>query len=492
MGVYQRRNGHGRWLWLPIVICAVLSLAILAGAYVLMFRVNQFAVELNLAGEQEIQLEYGEHYEEPGAQARFFGTHLAKDGRELPVTTYGSVDETKIGTYTLRYRASYRKWSAEAVRTVRIVDTVAPQILLTEDPGTYVLPGQPYVEEGFYACDNYNGDITDFVQRTEKNGKVIYTVTDSSGNSTSVVRDIVYCDPFSPQITLNGDASVTITAGEKFRDPGATAQDNCDGDLTDRISVSGKVDIYRAGTYTLTYTVRDSYGNTASAQRTVRVKPKPQPKPQPDQPVPGDKVIYLTFDDGPGKYTRQLLEVLAKYNVKATFFVVNTKYVDIIKEIADQGHTIGIHTLTHDYKKIYASEEAYFEDLHKMEEIIAEKTGIRTTLIRFPGGSSNTVSKKYNLGIMSRLTQAVLDQGYQYFDWNVNSNDAGGSKTTEEVLSNVIAGIKKHKVSVVLQHDIKEYSVAAVEQIIVWGLENGYTFLPLNAGSPGAHHNVNN
>lgn len=305
------------------------------------------------------------------------------------------------------------------------------------------------------------------------------------------MRDIVYCDPVPPELTLHGDASISITAGDTFKDPGATALDNCDGDLTDRITVSGKVDVYRAGTYTLTYRVHDSYGNTAEAIRTVRVKAKPQPKPQPNDPVPGDKVIYLTFDDGPGKYTRQLLEVLKKYNIKATFFVVNTKYVDIIKEIAAQGHSIGVHSVSHDYQAIYASEEAYFADLHKMEEIIAAKTGIRTTLIRFPGGSSNTVSR-FNPGIMSRLTKAVADQGYQYFDWNVNSDDAVGSKTTEKVYNNVIDGIKKHNVSVVLQHDIKGYSVDAVEKIIIWGLENGYTFLPLNPGSPGAHHGINN
>ena len=213
---------------------------------------------------------------------------------------------------------------------------------------------------------------------------------------------------------------------------------------------------------------------------------------QPDVVVPSGKIIYLTFDDGPGPYTSQLLDTLAKYNVKATFFTVNTKYTSLIAQEAAAGHSVGIHSATHDYATIYANEDAYFADLHQMESIITSQTGVRPTLIRFPGGSSNKVSARYCQGIMSALTQAVTDQGYQYFDWNVSSGDAGGTTDTETVFENVINGVQQHDVSVVLQHDIKSFSVDAVEKIIIWGLANGYTFLPLNASSPGAHQPVNN
>lgn len=93
---------------------------------------------------------------------------------------------------------------------------------------------------------------------------------------------------------------------------------------------------------------------------------------------------------------------------------------------------------------------------------------------------------------MSRLTKSVRDMGYQYFDWNVDSNDAGGAKSSDEVVDNVINGIKKHKTSIVLQHDTKSFSIDAVERIIQWGLNNGYIFLPLDETSPGMHHGVNN
>ena len=208
---------------------------------------------------------------------------------------------------------------------------------------------------------------------------------------------------------------------------------------------------------------------------------------------PGDKVVYLTFDDGPGPYTQQLLDVLAKYNVKATFFVTNSnsKYQDMIYKEYAAGHAIGIHTYCHDYSKIYASKDAYFEDLEAMQAVIVAQTGQSTNIIRFPGGSSNTVSN-ITPGLMTTLAQEVQNRGYQYFDWNVSSGDAGETTKTDQVVENVISGIKQHNVSIVLQHDIKEFSVDAVEQIIQWGLNNGYTFLPLNYNSPSAHHHINN
>jgi hypothetical protein len=112
-------------------------------------------------------------------------------------------------------------------------------------------------------------------------------------------------------------------------------------------------------------------------------------------------------------------------------------------------------------------------------------------MVRFPGGSSNTVSS-FNPGIMTRLAQALGEKGFYYFDWNVSSGDAGLVDTRDEVFNNVIQGIKGRSASVVLQHDSHWYSVQAVEKIIVWGLVNGYTFLPMNENSPGCHHRIRN
>ena len=371
-----------------------------------------------------------------------------------------------------------------------MVDGDAPVITLVPDPpGKYTLPGQPYQEEGFTATDNYDGDITDKVQRTETETEIIYTVTDSSGNTTEVRRPIVYSDPIPPVLTLNGETSITITIGTGFHDPGYTAIDNVDGDLTSQVQVSGSVKVYIPGTYTLTYTVTDASGNVATVTRNVSVVPPTNIQ----HLVPGNKVVYLTFDDGPSSFTDELLAALAKYNAKATFFVCsNTKYNPVIKQIVDAGHAIGVHSETHDYQQIYASEDAFLADFNAMKQIIWEHTGVDTKLFRFPGGSSNSVSK-FNPGIMTRLTKLMTDMGYTYFDWNVSSGDAGANATSVEVIfNNVITGIQRQNVPLVLQHDINEYSVQAVESILIWGFQNGYTFQALTENSPTCHHPINN
>ena len=471
-----------KWKILLIVLAAILLLALLAVAW--LWFDNVFTLDILVDGGETVILEYGESYEDPKAEAWFYGTHFYREPVSVPVSKTGTVDTQKLGEYQLTYYASFKKYQKEQTVTVHVVDTKAPVITLTEDPDRYTLPNHPYEEEGFTATDNYDGDITGQVQRTEKDGIVSYTVSDSSGNTVTVNRNINYNDPTPPVLTLKGDLKYVVQGGTVYEDPGYEATDDCDGDITDKVVVSGDLDMEKAGVYTLTYTVSDTFGNTVSAERRVTVLPKSS--------VPGSgKIIYLTFDDGPSGYTYRLLNVLAKYNVKATFFVVDKGDPNALKRICEEGHSIGIHSTSHDYYEIYASEEAYFNDLYNMQSIIENATGYKTTLMRFPGGSSNSVSK-YNPGIMTRLTQAVVEEGFQYFDWNVDSRDAGGATTADEVFNNVINGVSGRRVSVVLQHDIFAYSVDAVERIIQWGLDNGYTFLPLTEGGPGCHHGVNN
>ncbi len=486
--LYKRRIRQIRFfLTLPVLLAVLLGV----GIYVFTYHVNQFAMELQLHGQEHIVLEYGEHYEEAGADARFSGTHLLKEGIDVEVIREGAVDEKTIGTYELRYSAVHERWKDEKVRTVEIVDTVAPKIWLAETPGSYVIPGEEYREEGFMARDNYDGDLTDSVTKTILKDQIIYHVEDSSGNVAEVARQIVYYDPIPPQITLAGDSSITLSYGKKYEEPGFSAFDNCDGDITDRVKITGTVDSNKAGTYKIYYTVTDRYGNSDTQVRTVRVKARILPKPQQPEVAPGGKTIYLTFDDGPSQHTQRLLEILSKYNVKATFFVINTGYNHLLDDIVAGGHAIAAHSYSHNYQKIYASEDAYFSDLNRILNTIKSCTGVSTTLIRFPGGSSNTVSR-FNPGIMSRLTNEVVDRGYRYFDWNVSSGDAGGAQTADDVYENVVNGIRGKNVAVVLQHDTKGFSVDAVERIIAWGLENGYTFRKLGKDSPTAAHGLNN
>lgn len=408
---------------------------------------------------------------------------------ELPVSYSGDADFSHIGTYKLECTVSYERESKSRNFTVHVVDTTPPEIVLKSSGNWFTSPGHEYNEEGFTATDNYDGDITDKVTKTEKDGKVIYTVSDSSGNTAKAERKIEYKDVVAPVINLNGGETIKIKVGQAYKEQGCTATDDCDGDLTNNVQVSGSVDTSKKGEYTVTYTVSDSNGNQGTAKRKVVVYKKFG-----DCLDPGDKTVYLTFDDGPGKYTEKLLNVLDKYDAKATFFVTNQypEYQNMIGEEARRGHTVAIHTYSHNYSKVYASEKAYFDDLNQMSAICKEQIGYEPFLVRFPGGTSNTVSRNYCNGIMSKLSKEVEDRGYLYCDWNVSSGDAGQTQSTDLVVKNVINGIKHTRVSVVLQHDVHGFSVDAVEQILAWGTQNGYRFIALDEESPMVHHRINN
>ena len=207
-----------------------------------------------------------------------------------------------------------------------------------------------------------------------------------------------------------------------------------------------------------------------------------------------NKIIYLTFDDGPGPYTARLLDILDRHNAKATFFVTgnNRSYNYLIGRAAARGHAIGNHTYSHDYSYIYRSEANFWRDFDKTQAIIKEQTGYGTNLLRFPGGSSNQVSRSYSYGIMTRLAKQCSQRGYVYFDWNVSVEDAGGVTTSSGVYSNFVYGMGSKKVAVVLLHDVKYYTVDAVESILFWGERNGYVFLPLTTTSETAHHGIAN
>lgn len=221
------------------------------------------------------------------------------------------------------------------------------------------------------------------------------------------------------------------------------------------------------------------------------------PTPQPTN----KKVCYLTFDDGPSANTTKILDILKENNAKATFFVVGSSVrsgenYKILQRIVNEGHTIALHANVHTYEKIYASEEAYFNDLNTISDLVYNWTGKRADIIRFPGGSSNMVSK-FNPGIMTRLTQMVIEKGYQYFDWNVDSNDAGGyCLPAADLVNNIKTNYYvNHGLPVcVLMHDtaVKKTTPEALPEMIEYMKEKGYTFEALDKSVTGFKHKVNN
>ena len=437
-------------------------------------------VEIDMSGMPQ-QIEYNEKLPVPKAYLK--GRWIAKTGVELPVQIEELNNTNKCGEYQNTYSATAMFYSDRKSHQFLVVDKKAPTLQLFKCEQHLTDPDVGYCEEGYFAFDEHDGDITSSVVVSREGDIITYVVKDAAGNEASATREIHYMDKVAPTISINGDKDIVLYAHDSYIELGATAVDDIDGDLSGDIEISSSVDTSKVGEYKVTYTVSDASGNKTVVTRKVTVLERKKT----------DKVIYLTFDDGPGPHTERLLDILDEYGVKATFFVVsNSNYNHLIKDIVDRGHQIAIHSETHKYSYIYKSTDNYFKDLEAMKKIIYDISGVETNIIRFPGGSSNTVSKSYCLGIMGKLSGMVREKGYQYFDWNVTSGDAGETESKDQVVKNVIAGVKKNKISVVLQHDIKDFSVDAVPEIIEWAFENGYCFDTLTEAGPIVHHAINN
>ena len=185
-------------------------------------------------------------------------------------------------------------------------------------------------------------------------------------------------------------------------------------------------------------------------------------------------------------------QMIKEENVKATFFLIDKTNTDyLIKRMYDEGHTIGLHTASHNYKYIYSSTTNFIKDIEKIQEKVARITGEKSSIIRFPGGSSNTVSS-FNPGIMCTLSNMVIEKGYHYFDWNVSSGDAGSGRSKKNTYRNVTNNLSKNRANVVLMHDIYDSTVDAVKDIIKYGKDNGYTFEKITMDTEMYTHYVNN
>ena len=470
------------------VIVLALLVWLLVTAAVIMLIDGRY-VRFYMLGDSELTVEYGTDFQDPGVYAVTAGNLFGEGKKRLPVETLGTVDTRRLGSYLLRYTARWAFQDYSTERLVTVADTTPPVIELQHAEGYTPSWMTGYAEEGYTAWDAVDGDLTDQVHSERAGNLVRYSVTDSEGNTATVERRLPDASYDAPKITLLGEQNIVMQAGLWFEDPGVTVGDSLGTDLTPYLVTEGCVIPWFAGDYELRYSITNELGETVSAVRTVTVRPVPLPA----ETEPPEKTVYLTFDDGPSPYTARLLDVLDRYGAKATFFVTaqDPRHYDQIARAYRAGHAVGVHTTSHDYDKIYASEQAFFEDFFNMEEVIFQQTGAYTRLFRFPGGSSNTVSR-FNPGIMSRLARAMNDMGYQYYDWNVYSGDAGETNKTEKIIENIKDGCRQHSYAVVLQHDIKDYSVAAVEEILKWGQSNGYTFRALTLESPAAHHGLNN
>lgn len=467
MKVKKRRNVKSN-MFLNIVLCSV---------FLLLFLLFLFVPKIYLKGDSKVTVNINSKYEDKGIETNFLNE---KEKKKIKIIN--NVNTSKKGTYEIKYIYKNNLYTYEVKRTIIVKDLSAPEIILNGNKTEYYCPNGKYEEDGYKAYDNVDGDITDKVEVTKDKDKIVYKVKDSSNNINTVTRKLYAKDNEKPTITLNGSPTIFLPLNESYVEEGATASDNCDLDISNKIDITNNIDISKIGDYEVKYKVKDSSNNKKNIVREVKVRKNLEPN-----------TIYLTFDDGPRDGTTDvILDILKEKGVKATFFVTNNGSDELIKRIVDEGHTIGIHTASHKYDIIYASVDNYFNDLELVKQRIYNLTGVKTNLIRFPGGSSNTISKKYSEGIMTILTNEVLKKGYQYYDWNIESGDTSFATNKVKLYNSVTSKLSHDKYNVILMHDTKTYTRDALREIIDYGYNNGYKFSSINSDDMLIRQRVNN
>ncbi len=367
------------------------------------FIILSISPTITLNGDSEVVISVNSTFLEPGATALINNKNATND-----IKINGNVDTSKIGVYEITYTIKNGILSSKATRIVNVVDDLKPEITLNGGNNITLCPNESFIEPGYTAIDNYDSDITDKVIIINDGDSLIYSVIDSYNNEIKIRREINKIDIEQPVLTLNGNLSQNLVIGTPYYEKGFIANDNCDGNITNKVKVTGNVDVNKIGTYKIKYDITDSSNNNTVLYRTINIVYPPAPK---------NSTIYLTFDDGPSSITSLVLDILKEENVKATFFVLDKgdTYNHLMVRMVNEGHTIGLHGHSHNYYTIYQSVESYFNDLSIISNKVKQVTGVDSNIIRFVGGSSNTVSH-FNPGIMTILTNEVTNRGYLYYD----------------------------------------------------------------------------
>lgn len=208
-----------------------------------------------------------------------------------------------------------------------------------------------------------------------------------------------------------------------------------------------------------------------------------------------DKIIYLTFDDGPSPtVTGEVLDILKQYDIRATFFVQGrnaVRHPELIKRVYDEGHIIGNHSYSHNYNIIYQTLDMFWADFQQAQEAIYDIIGVYPQVFRFPGGSSSAASLN-GKAFRTEVANKLLEMDMQYYDWDIDSGDAAAVYATAQTIrSNTMSQLGKKKRAIVLFHDTeaKKSTVEALPGVIEYYLSMGYRFDILTPNGYTAHHN---
>ena len=453
---------------------AIIASLILVVSAILFFVLNTSSLELtgtNQSVEINSEVDFKSYIKE------------VKNGKIDDVVIDSShVNTSTLGEYVVYYTFKEKTYEL----SLNVVDTIAPVI---ETKPLSVLKGTSIKAEDLITSITDATKTTvsfdkdyDFSNEGKQDVNVI--VEDEGKNkTTSTVTVEILVDKNAPVITAS-DFRVMLNSSADLKKYASVKDDY---DTSPTLSVDkGNFDSSKEGTYEITYNAEDDFGNKSTKKVKVTVY-----KPAPSN---GKKIVYLTFDDGPSAVTETILNTLKKYNVKATFFVcgvngssgVSGKYGYLTKRAYEEGHTIALHSYTHDYKIIYKSNEAFYNDLMKLSDKVYNMIGVRPKYFRFPGGSNNGQYDNFggNIPSMKSLAKFMVAKGYKYFDWNVSSGDAAGGKVpTATIVKNSI-GYSYDNINL-LMHDLagKTTTAEALPQIIEHYLSRGYEFRAINDSS---------
>ena len=465
------------------ILLVILFFVIDAFCITVVFKTHN-RIKVQLIGDNTINATFGKDFSDLGFKIVKNDEEICIEGIEYDIVS--DVDSTKMGEYTIKYHIKYEDKEYDLERKVNIVDDEAPIIETNLEEVTLGYCDNELISNLEYsASDNFDGILTDKVQKNESDDKYVLSVTDSNGNTTTKELKKKMGEKPNNKIVLNGRASISLELGDTYEEAGAYLTDGCGEPIEGEVVTSGSVDSNKVGKYTITYKLKDN--DNIKNTRTITVYKETAKQ------ATGSGVIYLTFDDGPSVYTSKILNVLDKYNIKATFFVTNqfSGYKNMIGEEYRRGHTIGVHSLTHNYN-IYQSSQSYWNDFDAMNNIIEEQTGKKTTLLRFPGVTNNHMANKTAGKVgMSTIVNEVNEKGLHYFDWNVSVEDNGSCSSVANkqacIIKNFKTYINPNRENFVLMHDMKSYTADGLETMIQYAINMGYKFKPITEDTNPVH-----
>ena len=486
-------------VYIPTIILFVL--------WILWF-LSHFLINFKLNGEELTIINCGDNYQEKGASATFLG-------KQLKVSIQDNINTSKIGEYVVYYKTRNTFGIMKSLkREVKVKDKTAPKISLKGENPKILKLNEKYQENGATAIDNIDGDLTNKIKISgevdiSKYGEyqIMYEVSDKSGNEISKIRKVIVKDTELPTLELKGKTNVDILLGNKYTEEGYSAKDNIDGDITSNVEIKNNVNYNKVGTYEIIYKVKDSSNNIVTKKRTINVVKKlliykdeydkidntknywwsgnkfDHNRPEGGASLeklkkynayflgPDEKKIYLTYDEGSNDtYLPEILEVLNKNNVKATFFLCRNYMVmnkDLIKKMEKTGHSVGNHTYHHYVMPSLATREnfeKYVYEIRATEETYKEITGKNMDKIyREPKGEWSY-----------RSLQIVKDLGYKSFFYSADYLDFKNDVSKEYALNKMMN--RYHNGAIYLFHPKNKGNLEALDDFIKNMKKLGYTF----------------